>query len=78
MSNNSILPIDRTLSDAPTLGQGEPRSNDNKGVLNIPPKLQDWSLTIRLFNVISRTLVGGGGSNPSAEMQLVYSIVLTN
>ena len=38
------------------------------------PKLQHyWSLTIRLFNVISRILVVG--SNPSAEMQSVYSAV---
>ena len=28
--------------------------------------LQDWSLVIRWFNVISRTLVGGRGSYPSA------------
>ena len=44
-----------------------------KGVLHIPPKLQHcWSLTIRLFSVLSRTPVGGG-SYPSAEKQSVYS-----
>ena len=37
------------------------------------PKLQHtWNLTIRLFSVIYRTLVGGG-SYPSAEVQSVYS-----
>ena len=36
------------------------------------PKLQHyWRLTIRLFHVISRTLIMGE-SYPSAEMQLVY------
>ena len=41
------------------------------------PKLQHyWNLTIRLFSVISRTLIGG--SYPSAEMQLVYSTALDN
>ena len=36
-------------------------------------KLQHyWNLTIRLFSVISRILVGGG-SYPSAEKQFVYS-----
>ena len=38
------------------------------------PKLQYYlSLTIRLFSVISWTLVGRGRSHPSAEMQPVYS-----
>ena len=33
---------------------------NNKGVLCIPPKLQHYlNLTIRLFNVISRTLIRG-------------------
>ena len=37
------------------------------------PKLQDyWNLTIRLFSVISRALVGGG-FYPSTEVQSVYS-----
>ena len=38
------------------------------------PNLLGWSLTIRLFYVISRRLVGGGGeSYPFSEMQSVYS-----
>ena len=42
-----------TLSGATTPGQSGPGSDGNK-------KLQHyWSLTIRLFSVISRTLVGG-------------------
>ena len=36
------------------------------------PKVQNWSLTIRWFNVVSRTLVRGG-SYSSAEIQSVYS-----
>ena len=37
------------------------------------PKLQhQWNLTIRLFSVISRTLIGVG-VYPSAEVQSVYS-----
>ena len=40
--------------------------------------LQGLSLAIRLFNVISRTLIGRGGSYYSAEMQSVYSIVPVN
>ena len=44
-------------------GRGTPHS----------PKLQHyWILTINLFNVLFRTIVGGG-TYPSAEMQLVYS-----
>ena len=38
------------------------------------PKLQHhWNLAIWLFSVISRTVIGGGGSSPSAEVQSVYS-----
>ena len=51
----SILPIDRTLSVATTPGQSRHLNDDNIGVLNIP---QSFSLTIGLFSVISRTLVG--------------------
>ena len=36
MSNSSVQPIDRTLSDATTLGQSGPRNNVSKGVLHIP------------------------------------------
>ena len=33
---SSIWPIDRILSGATTLGQREPGSDDNKGVLRMP------------------------------------------
>ena len=36
MSNSSIWPIDKTLSDATTPVESEPGSNDNEGVLRIP------------------------------------------
>ena len=38
MSNSSIWPIDKTLSDATTLGQSRLGSYGNEGVLHIPPK----------------------------------------
>ena len=57
---SSNWPIDRIPSGATTPGQSEPGSNGNEGVLHIPPKLQHyWSLTIRLFSIIFRTLIGG-------------------
>ena len=49
MSNSSIWPIDRILSGATTPGQSRPGSDG---------KLEGWSLTIRLFSVINRTIVG--------------------
>ena len=36
MSNSSLRLIDRTLSDANTLGQSGPGSNGNERVLRIP------------------------------------------
>ena len=36
MSNNSIRPIDRTLSGATTPNQSEPGSNGIEGLLHIP------------------------------------------
>ena len=38
----------------------------------------NWTLSIRLFSIISRTLVGGGESYSSAEMQLEYSTAPRN
>ena len=62
---SSILPTDRTLSGATTPGQSGPGCNGTEGVLRIPPKFQHfWDLTIRLFNVIPRKLVGWGGLTP--------------
>ena len=34
---SSIWPIDRTLSGTTSLGQSGPGSNDNEGVIHIPP-----------------------------------------
>ena len=54
-----IWPIDRTLSDATTPSQSGLGNNGKEKILLIPKKLQHyWSLTIGLFSVISRTLVG--------------------
>ena len=62
LNNQTVIfdPMDRTLSGATTLGQSRPGSNGNKGVLHIPQTLQHyWILTVTLFDVISRTIVGG-------------------
>ena len=70
---SSIWPIHWTLSGATTPSQSWPGSNGNERVLCIS---QSWSLTIRLFIVISKTLVGG--CYPFAEMHTVYSIAPTD
>ena len=58
---SSIWPIDRALLGVTTPGHSGPGSDGNEGILRIPPKLQHfWNLTIRLFSVISRTVIGGG------------------
>ena len=75
----TIWPIDRILSAATTQGQIEPGSNSTEEVLHIPQKLQGWSLAIRLFSVLSRTLIRDiWESYPTAEMQPVYSTALAN
>ena len=62
---SSILPIDRTLSGATTPGkngpandgnEGRPGGHGNKVYLHFPHHY--WSLTIRLFSAIPRTLIG--------------------
>ena len=55
--NSSIWPIDWTLTGATPLVKSGPGSNGNEGV---PRILQNWSFTVRLFSVLSRTLVGVG------------------
>ena len=58
MSNSSIWPIDRTYSSVTTLGQSGPGSDRNeRGTLHFPKLQHYWSLTIRLFSIISRTQV---------------------
>ena len=73
MSNNSIWPIDRTLSGATTLGQSGPETDGNEGVLYI---LQSFSITEAspldcLVSYPGHTL---GEFYPFAEMQSVYSV----
>ena len=66
-----------TLSGATTLSQGGPGSDGSDGVLSIPQSFSiTGAFTIRLFSVISRTLIGE--SYPSAEKQSVYSTAPTN
>ena len=61
MSNSSIWSIDWTLLGATISGQSGPKIDGNEEVPTHFPKLQHyWNLTIRLFSVISRTLVRGG------------------
>ena len=47
------------MANTTTPSQSGHGGDDNEGVLRIPPKLEDWSLAIKLFNVVSRTHVGG-------------------
>ena len=79
MSNSSIWPIDRTLSDATTLGQSGPGSDGNEGILYIP---QSSSITGASSSDCSVSypghLLGGVLPYPSVEMQLVYPTALPN
>ena len=43
MSNSSIWPIDRTLSDATTRGQSGSGNNGNETVLYIPQSSRTWA-----------------------------------
>ena len=65
MSNNSIWPIDRTLSGATTPGQRGPGSNGNEGLLHIPQ-------SSKIGVSPSDCLVSYSGHS-LAEMQSVYS-----
>ena len=62
-----MWPIHRIFLGATTLGKNGSWSDDNEGVLHIPQRSN-----IRLFNIISRTLVWR--VLPSEEMQPGYSI----
>ena len=76
LRKHSLVPFNAyigPLSGATTLGQNGPGSDGNKGGTPHSPKLQHyWNLTIRLFGVIFRILIGGR-SYLSAEKQSVYS-----
>ena len=62
MLNSSIWPIDRTQVGATTLGQNEPGSNSDEGILHIPKSSRTGAspLDEMQFSVKSRTLVGRG------------------
>ena len=72
MSNSSILPIERTLSGATTLGQSGRGSDGNEGALYIP---QSFSITEASPSdcVLSYPGYLLEESYPSAETQSVYS-----
>ena len=71
MSDSSFWPIDRTLSGATILGQSEPGSDGNEGVICIPPK-SSITGTSPPDCLVSYTGHSLGQSYPSAEMYLVY------
>ena len=66
------------LSGATTLGQSEPGSNGNEGVLRIPqgPSITGTSPSDCLVSYPGHSL--GVGSYPSAEVQSVYSTAPAN
>ena len=71
MPNSSIWPIYRTLSGATTLGQNEPGSDGNEGLLCIP---QSSSITGASPSDCWVLYLGHslGESYPLPEMQSVY------
>ena len=68
---SSIWLIDRTLSGT-TTPEGTWERWQWRGIPHSPKFQHYWDLTITLFSVKTRTLVGVG-SNSSVEMHLVYS-----
>ena len=60
MSNNSIWPIDRTLSGATTLGQSGPGSGSNEGVLHIPKSSRSGDSPPDYFESYPGHALGGG------------------
>ena len=70
MQFSSIWPIDRTLSDATTLGHSGPGSDGNEGVLQIPQICSITEASTIIVSYPGHSLVE---SYPSAEKQLVYS-----
>ena len=77
LSNSSIWPIDETLTSTATLGQSGPGSYGNEGVLLIPQNTSTrTSSSDYLVPYPAHSL--GGGSYPSAELQLAYSMSPAN
>ena len=63
MTNGSIRPIDKTLTDATTPGQNGPGSNTNQGVLHIPQITKTGATSLdSLISYLGHSL--GGGLNP--------------
>ena len=76
MSNNSIWPIDRTLSGATTLGESGPGSDGNEGVPSISQKSRTGaSPSDCLGSYLEHSF---GGSYPPEEMLSMYSTALVN
>ena len=75
--NNSIWPIDRTLSGATIPGQSGPRSDGNESVLRIPQSssITRASPSDSLVSYLEHSL---RRSYPSADMQSVYSTVTSD
>ena len=71
MSNNSIWPIDKTLSGANSCGQSVPGSNGNERVLHIPQSSGISRASDCLMSNPGNLLMG---SFPYAKMQSVYSV----
>ena len=76
----SIWPIDSTLSGATPPGQSRPGSDGNEGVFRIPQSssFTGTSLSDCLVLYPGHSLVGGGWSYLSAEMQPIYSTAPTD
>ena len=72
MSNSSICPIDRTISDATALGQSGPVIDGNEEVLRISQNSRVTGAP-PLDCLASYKGTPWGGSYSSAEMQSVYS-----
>ena len=74
---SSIWPTYTTLSSATSLGQSEPVSDDNKGVLHIPQSssITEASPSDCLVSYPEHWL---RESYPSAEMESVYSTAPTD
>ena len=73
MQFNPIWTIFRTLSRATTLGQSEPGSDSNEGIIRIP-QCSNITGTSPSDCLVSHPRHTFGKSYLSAEMQLVYSI----
>ena len=58
---SSIWPIESTLEGSTTPGQSGPGNDGNEAIFHIPQS------SIRMFSVISRTLVGLGGVLPHSR-----------